>query len=76
MAKITNYTTLVAAVQEVSENDGSEFLAYIPTAIGLAEELLFKELDLEDLETKATGSLSSNVSTLNKPSGYEYLKSL
>jgi hypothetical protein len=61
MVAITNYSTLVSAIQEVSENDGTEFLAYIPTAI-----------DLEDLEIKSTGILSAGSPLLNKPSGYEY----
>lgn len=72
MAKIIDYATLVSAIQEVSENDGAEFLAYIPTAIALAEELMFKELDLEDLEIKVSGSLIQGSSFLAKPAGYEY----
>lgn len=72
MSIITNYATLISAIQEVSENDGTEFLAYIPTAIALAEDLMFKELDLEDLEIKVTGNLTTGVSTLTKPTGYEF----
>lgn len=72
MVAITNYTTLVSAVQEVSENDGAEFLAYIPTAIALAEDMLFKDLDLEELEIKTTGLLSAGSPLLNKPTGYEF----
>ena len=72
MAIISNYNTLVAAIQEMSEDDSAEFLAFIPTAIDLAEELLFKELDLPDLETKATGTLTINNPVLVKPGGYEF----
>lgn len=72
MAAITDYTTLVVAVQDLSEDDGVEFAAYIPTALDLAEERLFKELDLPDLEVKATGTLTQNSNLLNKPSGYKF----
>ena len=70
MASITSYATLVQAVKDVAEDDGLEFADYIPTAIAMAEERLFRELDLPDLETKATGKIST--STLTKPSDYEY----
>lgn len=70
MAVITDYATLVSALQEVMEDDGAEFAAYIPTAIDLAEERLFRELDLYDLEQTATGNLTPDSNTLSKPSGY------
>ena len=60
MSKIIDYSTLVSAVQEAAENDGAEFLAYLPTAIALAEELLFKDLDLDDIPVKVTGSSLRN----------------
>lgn len=77
MAAITNYTTLVQAIIDESEDNGEEFAAFIPTAVDTAEEILFKELDLPDLEIQATGSLTVNVNTLSKPTGYKlgnYLK--
>ena len=72
MAAITTYATLLTAIQDTAEDDGAEFLSYIPTAIDLAEERLFKELELTDLETKATGALTINSVTLAKPTGYKY----
>ena len=70
MTAITTYATLVENIQAIAEDDGVEFLMYIPTAVDLAEERLFKELDLMDLETKVTGTLSA--ATLNKPAGYRF----
>ena len=66
----TNYTTLVQAVKDSAEDDGAEFSSYIDTAIGLAEERLFRELIIQDLETEVTGALTAYSSTITKPSGY------
>jgi len=72
MASITTYSTLVQAVIDTAEDDSTEFSNYLPTAIDLAEERLFKELDLYDLETKANGALTINSVTLTKPTGFKY----
>jgi len=72
MATITSYNTLVQAIKDAAEDDGTEFDAYIPTAIDLAEELLFRELELPDLETKYTGNLTQDNNTLAKPTGYKF----
>jgi len=72
MSQITNYTTLVNAVVATAEDDGVEFALFIPTAVSLAEDLLMKELDLPELEQKASGTLTSGSNSLAKPSGYRY----
>lgn len=72
MATITNYSTLVQAVIEVTEDDSTELANYIPTAIALAEDLMFKDLDLPDLEIKANSSLVTGTDTITKPTGYEF----
>lgn len=72
MAIITNYSTLVQAIQNVTEDDGAEFVTYIPTAIALAEERLFKELELPTLDEKDTGNLTASANTLTKPTGYKF----
>lgn len=72
MAKITNYSTLVQAIKDKAEDDGTEFAAYIPTAIDLAEERLFKELELPELEEKATGSLTASNAVFSKPTEYQF----
>lgn len=70
----TNYAALVQAIKDTAEDDGAEFEAFIPIAIGLAEDRLFNELDLPDIETKITGSISAE--TLPKPVGYSYVNYL
>lgn len=72
MATITSYDTLLQAVQDAAEDDSAEFVAFIPDAIDLAEERLFRELDLMDLELKATGATVNNVYLIPKPAGYQF----
>jgi hypothetical protein len=72
MASITTYDTLVQALKDAAEDDGTEFANYIPVAVDLAEERLFRELDLPEIELKASGTLTTNVTLLAKPSSYEF----
>ncbi len=72
MADIASYSELIAAIQSMAEDDGTEFTNYIPTAISLAEQRMNRELDLPDLEGEMTGTLSPTIDTLPKPSGYRY----
>lgn len=72
MAAITNYSTLVQALKDETENDGIEFAAFLPTAIDLSEERIFRELELPDLETNSTGNLIPSTKTFNKPADYYF----
>lgn len=72
MPVITDYNSLISNVQALAEDDGTEFALYVPTAIDLAEERIFKEMDLPDLEIKATGALSTITPLLAKPTGYVF----
>ena len=72
MTTITNYNTLVAAIQEEVEDDGQEFLAFIPTAIDLAEERLFRELDLPAIEEKGNGFLVANSPVMTMPANLRF----
>lgn len=74
MASITDYDTLVQALKDIAEDDGTEFASYIPTAIDLAEERLIRELDLPDCEEKATGALTVNSPTITKPTGFKNMQ--
>jgi len=67
---ISNYTTLVSAVVNVTEDDSAEFRAYIPTAIGLTEDRLARELDSQLFLVQTTVSLTQGSRFLGKPSGY------
>ena len=72
MAIITNYSTLVQAIQSIAEDDGQEYADYIPVAIDLAEEKLFREIELPELEVEESGSFTANQATVTKPTGYEF----
>lgn len=72
MTIIIDYASLIQSVQDVTEDDSAELVNYIPTAIDLAEEHLFKELDIPDLESKVTGTLTTSSNVLAKPTGYRY----
>ena len=67
MASITNYSTLVDAVKDLAEDDGTEFSNFIPTAIQLAHFTLIRILDLPDAEKIVTGSLTYQSNILAKP---------
>ena len=69
---ITDYATLLQAVVDTVEDDGAEFAAYLPTALDMVEEFLFRDLELPDLETKLPGNLTAGSSTLAKPAGYKF----
>lgn len=69
---ITNYTTLVQAIKDEAEDDGTEFTSFIPVAIDLVEEKLFRELDLPELEEADTGTVTGALATLAKPTGYKF----
>lgn len=70
---VVDYNTLFAAVQATSEDTGTEFASYLPIAIDSAEEFLFRDLDLPDLESKTSPStLSAGSNIVPKPSGYKF----
>jgi len=70
---IVDYPSLLAAVQATAEDTGTEFAAYLPIACDLAEEFLFRDLELPDLETKTPPStLSSGSNVVPKPAGYKF----
>lgn len=67
---VSNYPTLVSAVVNATEDDSAEFRAFIPTAIGLAEDRMARELDAQLLIVTATVSATQGTRLVNKPSGY------
>lgn len=67
---ISNYTTLVSAVVNVTEDDSAEFRSYIPTAIGLAEDRMSREVDSQLFIVQTTVSLTASNRFASKPSGY------
>jgi len=73
MASVTTYDTLVQNLKDVTEDDGAEFAAYLPTVVSLAETRLIRELDFPELETTQNGSLIALDYALPKVSEVEYV---
>lgn len=71
MSSPQTYDDLVTAIQNMAEDDSSEFLAFIPTAIGLAEDRLFRSLDFDFSSTDSLATVNAQA-TLNKPSGHRW----
>lgn len=67
-----NYTELVSLVREQIEDDSTEFGTYLPRAINLVEDRLFRDLDLFLLRELEDLSTTSGVATLTLPTGFEF----
>ena len=76
MVAITNYASLIQALKDEAENDGIEFSEFLPTAVALGEEKLFRELDLPELEEDIQSNLTANSTVLIKPLNYKFGDSL
>lgn len=73
MATFGTYSGLVAAVQEVAEDDSQEFLDYIPKAIELAQLRLMDELDLNEISVRQDVTCTPSNGLILKPEGYRFL---
>lgn len=71
-----NYTALVSAVQNAFEETGSDFTAYIPTAIALAHRTLYRKLDTYGLVFNRKTTLVAGDPFLSMPTSAEIIKSL
>jgi hypothetical protein len=67
MAAITTYSTLKTELIATTEDDGTEFDAYVPTMVDLVEERLMRECDFPELNLSDYGSLTSSQNTLTMP---------
>ena len=56
---MANYTYLVNDIIEATENDGSEFISYIPKMVNRVEDRLTKTLDDYGLVTATSVALSA-----------------
>lgn len=70
MAKISTYATLVSACKDLGEDDSVEYGNYIPTAIGLAEARINKEVDTLGHVLNATATVASGNNLVTKPSDW------
>lgn len=75
MPSPSTYADLITAITDMAEDDTAEFLAYIPTAIGLAEDRLFRNLDFDFSNTSTTTTTGSS-NELLKPSGHRLTHNL
>lgn len=64
------YSTLSTAIQNWTENDGTEFVAEIDTFIMLAEDRLLREADLDRWRKYSTTSLTIGDRFLTKPTDF------
>lgn len=69
---ISSYTTLVSAVVDYFEDDSTEFKAYIPVAVDLAEQRLAREVDSTHLRINTNVSCVASSRFINKPTGYKF----
>jgi hypothetical protein len=73
---MANYTYLVNDIIQATENDGSEFAAYIPKMVNRVEDRLTRALDDYGLVTATSIALTSGTNTLTLPNGTLIIKNL
>lgn len=73
---MANYTYLVNDIIQATENDGAEFIAYIPNMVNRAEERLTKTLDDYGLVLTTTVALSAGTNTFTLPTGTRVIKNI
>lgn len=73
---MANYTFLVDDIIGATENDGSEFLAYMPKITNRAEERLTRDLDDYGLVVYTSAAVSAGNNILTLPSGTRILKNI
>lgn len=75
MTSPNTYNLLVSTSQTILEDTSAEFVAYIPRAIGLAEDRLFRLLDIDFTVTAPLTTTTSN-ELLAKPSNHRVTNNL
>jgi hypothetical protein len=73
---MADYTYLVNDIIQNTENDGTEFLSYIPKIVNRAEERLTKSLDDYGLVTLSSITLTSGTNVFTLPTGTRVIKNL
>jgi hypothetical protein len=73
---ITDYTTLVQALQETAEDFSSEFASFIPVAVSNAERRLFREFDLVGKRVSATPAVTKGIKQVPKPPNFLVARSM
>ena len=73
---MANYTYLVNDIIGATENEGSEFISYIPKMVNRVEERLTKALDDYGLVTATSIALTSGTNTFTLPSNTRVIKNI
>jgi hypothetical protein len=73
---MANYTYLVNDIIGATENDGSEFMSYIPQMVNRVEERLTKALDDYGLVTATSITLTSDTNTFTLPDNTRVIKNI
>ena len=73
---MANYSYLVDDIVAATENDSTEFSAYIPKMINRVEERLTKSLDDYGLVTITSITLTANENILTLPSNTRTVKNI
>lgn len=76
MASSFTYTTLVDAIKALAEDFGTEFAAFIPTIIQLAEDKILRDLDLEYFDVVTATNFVAASPLVTKPTGTIATRSL
>ena len=76
MNPITSWPTLVTAIQSAGEDQGADFLSFLPVAIDNAENTLAREIDTLNLIYTSTITASVSTPLISKPSGHKFTKKL
>ena len=74
---MTTYTILLQDAQDYTEDDGSEFVAEIPTLITMAEERIFRDAPIHPIyHIETTGNLVDGTATFTPPTTIRRIRSL
>lgn len=65
-----NYTTLVALLQDYTQNSSSEFVAAIPDIVKLAEDRIYQSVQIPALKRNATSNFVSGNKYLAAPTDF------
>lgn len=63
-----NYTELVQAIKDYTENEETTFVSQIPTFIKQAEQRIYRAVTIPELKRNVTGTLTSGDKYLARPS--------
>ena len=71
---MTDYTYLVNDIISACENDGTEFLAYVPNMVNRSEERLTRDLDDYGLVVQTSIAVSASNAEITLPTGTRIVK--